>query len=145
MGTHDGRFTDTARRAARSRPQGIRRAEGIVGVVAAVVQGVCIALMFQAGNLTWGGIIFWGGLLVLVVNIVITEALAARARRVHPRGYGHRLSLATWWGAAIVLIAGWFWIAQGAHATGWLVTTAVAVIAVLPKVVVAARLIREGA
>lgn len=144
MQTQNGRFTDGARSAAESPAIGVSRREGVIGVAMGLLQGACLAVLFQAPNMEWGGLVTAGVQILLLISIVVMATRAARVRRVHPRGHARASLVATAWLLAVVLGAGWFWIAGGPHGTSAVVTTLAAAVAVLPTVVVSARLIRAG-
>lgn len=143
MSTQPGRFSAALRSAEGSRPRGVSRGEGWAGVSLAALQSICLAVVFQAQNMTWGGLVLVGTLGLNLLGIVAMTLLAARARGVHPRGHHRALRLAGAWAVAVTVVGGWTWIAQGQHDTSAVITTSVAVIAHLPFLLVAARLVGE--
>ena len=145
MGTNTGRFTQSAEQAQRATPQGISRREGMLGICLAVFLGACQAVLFQAQTVEWGGLVLYGTQALLLVGVVLLVSQLRRVRGVHPRGHGRSMLIAGLWLIAVVLVAGWFWIAQGSHDTSPALTTAVAVLSVLPYLVGWTRLVREAA
>ena len=139
-----GRFTEAATTAQTRPPIGASRREGWAGLALAGVEGVSLAVMFQAQNLAWGGIVLWATLCLMLVGILVVSVWASRERGVHRRGFTRDLLLAGGWLLLWIAACGWFWIAHGHHSTGAFLTTAAATVAVLPMALVFGRLVREG-
>lgn len=140
------RFSSAAARSRTTAPRGVSATEGWWLVVIAVGLGVSHAFIYQSHAFEWGGILRSLVLLLSITGLAWVGMRASAARRVRPRGHGRLLGLAGAWGVLVVLVAGWFWIvpAQG-HEVGWVVTSLVAVIGVLPIALVGLRLVRLGA
>lgn len=139
------RFSDAAQEARKSAPRGVSAREGwwIVGL--AVVLGLSHAFLYQSHAFEWGGILSFLVLFLTIAAIVWVSLQRRAAERVHPTGHGRLLALAAAWGVLVILVAGWFWIVPaGGHTAGWLVTSLVATIGVLPLALVGLRLVRAG-
>ena len=139
-----GRFSEAATAAQTRPPIGASRREGWAGLALAGIEGVSLAVTFQAQNLPWGGIVLWATLCLTPVGILVVTVWASRERGVHRRGLRRDLLLAGGWLLLWATPCGWFWIAHGPHSTGAFLTTAAAAVTVLPLALVFGRLVREG-
>ena len=142
--TRPDRFTGAAAAAQRRPPIGVSRREGWAGMALTGAEAVSFSVTFQAHNLPWGGIVMWATILLMPVWILVISAWASRARGVRPRGFTRDLWLAGGWSLLCFGVGGWFWIAQGPHSTSPVLTTLVAILAVVPMAWVFARVVREG-
>ncbi|GAB48996.1 hypothetical protein [Mobilicoccus pelagius] len=135
-----GRFTSAATRTPTA-PVGVSAREGRILTAWAMFQLVVLAVVFQAANLpVWGGIFTFVALAVFLLGQVGLSSRVARHRRVHPRGFNGAARGAGIWAVLVVAVAGWFWIAQGPHASPWWATSFVALLAVAPSLILALRL-----
>ena len=104
-----GRFTEAATTAQTRPPIGASRREGWAGLALAGVEGVSLAVMFQAHNLPWGGIVLWATLCLMQVGILVVSVWASRERGVHRRGFRRDVLLAGGWLLLWATPCGWFW------------------------------------
>lgn len=139
------RFSDAARDAAATAPRGISSAEGWWIVALAVVLGVSHAFVYQSHAFEWGGILRAVVLFLMSFGVAWVALQRRAAERVHPTGHGRALMAALGWAFLVVVVAGWLWIvpAEG-HRVGWVPTTVVAALGVLPLALVGLRLARAG-
>lgn len=126
----------------RTPPVGVSIREGRLLVSWACFQLVVVAALFQAANApAWSGVLTFILLIAFVLAQVAWSLLVTRARRVHPLGFNAMSRAAGMWSVLLVVIGGWFWIAQGPHATAIWVTTVTALIALAPSIALGIRLI----
>lgn len=144
MQTPSGRFSTAAREAGETSPPGVSRREGWFGVSLATLQAFCLAVVFQAQNMVWGGLILAGTLGLNLLGILAMTTMSARVRGVHPRGHRRALGRAGGWAVVVTAVGGWLWIAQGPHDSSAATTTAVAVVAYIPFLLAAARFVRAA-
>lgn len=140
----NNRFSSAAHEARGRTPIGVARKEGWLVLTVAAGAGVLLAVSFQAHSWEWGGIIrllTQIGFLVLLVTVI--SQLAA-ARGVHPAGHRLRMVLAGAFATVVAVIGGWFWIVPPTHHTSRFITTAVAVLAVMPLALRGAQLIAKA-
>lgn len=139
-----GRFTEAARVARTRPPKGVSRREGWLILIQALGGGALLSISFQSHAWEWGGIIrFLAQGAFLAMIIMVTGQLAA-ARGVHPLGHRRRVILAGVLPVLVAAIGGWFWIVPPSHDTPWPVTTAVAILSIVPFAAVGLQLISKG-
>ena len=142
--TPTSRFSEAAREARVGTPRGVSRREGSALIALAVVQFVGTAVMFQALNLPWGGIVRMATQVLVLLGIVVIALVADRFRGVHPFGFRRAYWAAFAWALLMIVVAGWFWIAQAPHNAPAVLTTAAAFVGWLPFALVGVRLARAA-
>ena len=107
--------------------------------------GAGMAFVFQSHAFEWGGMLRFGALFLLIFSTSWLGLQVRQAQRIHERGHSRRLLTAGLWGVLVILLSGWFWIvpAQG-HEVGWLWTSLVAAVAVVPLIALGADMARKG-
>ncbi|GAA2115099.1 hypothetical protein GCM10009824_12830 [Kocuria atrinae] len=103
-----------------------------------------LAVSFQAHSWEWGGLIRLLSQIAFLILLFVVISRIAAARGVHPVGHRLRLLGAGVFSTVVAMIAGWFWTVPQTHDTSWVVTTAVAVIAVVPLLLIGGQLVMRG-
>jgi hypothetical protein len=114
-------------------PRGVSATEGRWVVALAAAQAAMLAVTFQAASWPWGGLAQMAASVALLVVLVVVAAARGRRGSVHPRGYHRRVLLAGAWGVLVTGVGGLLGRSGLVTVPGPpLVTTLVAVAAVLP-------------